>query len=158
MHPARAVKNVEKAQCEENNALRLFHVTMDPISKILAQSSTVAVIGLSSNPSRPSNEIARYLQQNGYRIIPVNPNETRVLGEQAYPDLASVPGQVDIVNIFRRPEHVPEIVSQAIAKGVKVVWMQPGTENYDAADAAQAAGIQTVVGMCLRVQHRHAQN
>jgi predicted CoA-binding protein len=130
---------------------------MDPITKILQQSHTVAVVGLSSNPARPSNDIARYLQKNGYRIIPVNPYETEVLGEKAYPDLASVPEQVDIVNIFRRPEYVPEIVRQAIAKGVKVIWMQPGTENYDAAEAAEAAGIQTVVGMCLRVQHRHAQ-
>jgi predicted CoA-binding protein len=131
---------------------------MDPISKILSQSKTIAVVGLSSNPARPSNEIARYLQQNGYRIIPVNPYETEVLGEKAYPDLAAIPEQVDIVNIFRRPEYVPDIVQQAIAKGVKVVWMQPGTENYDAADAAEAAGIQTVVGMCMRVQHRHAQS
>lgn len=130
---------------------------MDPIIKILEDSETVAVVGLSSNPDRPSYEIAEYLQHNGYRIIPVNPNETRVLGEKAYPDLASVPGPVDIVNIFRRPEYVPDIVKQAIAKGVKVVWMQPGTENYDAADAAEAAGIKTVVGMCLRVQHHRAQ-
>lgn len=131
---------------------------MDPISKILNESENVAVVGLSSNPDRPSYGIAQYLQTNGYHVIPVNPNETEVLGEKSYPDLASVPGPVDIVNIFRRPEYVPEIVKQAIAKGVKVVWMQPGTENYDAADAAEAAGIKTVVGMCLRVQHRHMQH
>lgn len=130
---------------------------MDPISKILSESQNVAVVGLSSNPERPSYGVAQYLQRNGYHVIPVNPNETEVLGEKAYPDLASVPNPVDIVNIFRRPEYVPDIVKQAIAKGVKVVWMQPGTENYDAADAAEAAGIKTVVGMCLRVQHRHMQ-
>lgn len=130
---------------------------MDPLAKILSESQNVAVVGLSSNPARPSYGIAQYLQRNGYRVIPVNPNETEVLGEKAYPDLASVPDPVDIVNIFRRPEYVPEIVNQAIAKGAKVVWMQPGTENYDAADAAEAAGIKTVVGMCLRVQHRHMQ-
>lgn len=130
---------------------------MDPISKILSESQNVAVVGLSSNPERPSYGVAQYLQRNGYHVIPVNPNETEVLGEKAYPDLASVPETVDIVNIFRRPEYVPDIVKQAIAKGVKVVWMQPGTENYDAADAAEAAGIKTVVGMCLRVQHRHVQ-
>lgn len=130
---------------------------MDPISKILSESQNVAVVGLSSNPERPSYGVAQYLQRNGYHVIPVNPNETEVLGEKAYPDLASVPETVDIVNIFRRPEYVPDIVKQAIAKGVKVVWMQPGTENYDAADAAEAAGIKTVVGMCLRVQHRHMQ-
>ncbi|MCC7161842.1 MAG: CoA-binding protein [Anaerolineae bacterium] len=129
---------------------------MDPIVKILQESKNIAVVGLSSNPRRPSYEVASYLQANGYRIIPVNPKETEVLGEKAYPDLTSVPTPVDVVDIFRRPEFVPEIVRQAIAKGVKVVWMQPGAENYDAADTAQTAGIQTVVGMCLRVQHHRA--
>lgn len=129
---------------------------MDPISKILSQAETIAVVGLSNNPARPSYDVAQYLQRSGYRIIPVNPNETEVLGERAYPDLMSVPGRIDIVDIFRRPEFVPEIVQQAIARGAQVVWMQPGTENYDAADAAEAAGIKTVVGMCLRVQHKRA--
>lgn len=129
---------------------------MDPISKILSEAETIAVVGLSSNPARPSHDVAAYLQRNGYRIIPINPNETEVLGEHAYPDLASVPGKIDIVDIFRRPEFVPEIVNQAIAKGAKVVWMQPGTENYDAAETAEAAGLKTVVGMCLRVQHKYA--
>lgn len=130
---------------------------MDPISKLLSEAETIAVVGLSNNPMRPSYDVSQYMQRMGYRIIPVNPNETEVLGEKAYPDLMSVPERVDVVNIFRRPEYVPDIVEQAIAKGAKVVWMQPGTENYDAADAAEAAGIQTVVGMCLRVQHRRAQ-
>ncbi len=129
---------------------------MDPISKILSQAETIAVVGLSNNPARPSYEVAAYLQRSGYRIIPINPNEQEVLGERAYPDLLSVPGTIDIVDIFRRPEYVPEIVQQAIVKGAKVVWMQPGTENYDAADLAEAAGLKTVVGMCLRVQHKHA--
>ena len=129
---------------------------MDPIQKILNESQTIAVVGLSNNPARPSYGVAQYLQQSGYRIIPVNPNEKQVLGEQAYPDLLAVPGRVDIVHIFRRPEYVPDIVKQAIAKNVRAVWMQPGTENYDAADAAEAAGITAVVGMCLRVQHKRA--
>lgn len=129
---------------------------MDPISKILDEAETIAVVGLSSNPARPSYDVARYLQRSGYRIIPVNPHETQVLGEVAYPDLLSVPEPVDIVDIFRRPEFVPEIVQQAVAVGAKVVWMQPGTENYDAADMAEAAGLKTVVGMCLRVQHKRA--
>ncbi len=130
---------------------------MDPIEKILSEAETIAVVGLSNNTARPAYDIAQYMQQNGYRIIPVNPLVKEVLGEKAYPDLASVPGRVDIVNIFRRPEFVPEIVQQAIAKNAKVVWMQPGAENYDAAEAAEAAGIKTIVGMCLRVQHRRAQ-
>ncbi len=131
---------------------------MDTVAKIIQEAHTIAVVGLSSNPQRPSHSVAKYLQEQGYRIIPVNPNETQVLGEKAYPDLVSVPGQIDIVDIFRRPEYVPEIVRQAIAKNAKVVWMQPGTENYDAADIAAAAGLVPIVGMCLRVQHKHAQS
>ncbi len=127
---------------------------MDPIQSILEESKTIAVVGLSGNPSKPSYEIARYLQDHGYRIIPVNPNEDQVLGEKAYPDVLSVPEPVDVVDVFRSPEAVPEIVDQAIQKKAKVVWMQPGAENYDAADTAEAAGLKAVVGMCMRVQHR----
>jgi len=129
---------------------------MDPLENILRQAETIAVVGLSNRTERPAYEVAQYLQRSGYRIIPVNPNVAEVLGEKAYPDLLSVPERVDIVDIFRRPEYVPEIVQQAIAKNVRVVWMQPGTENYDAAEQAEAAGIKTIVGMCLRVQHKHA--
>jgi uncharacterized protein len=127
---------------------------MNPIEEIIEQSKTIAVVGLSSKPSRPSNEVAAYLQQQGFKIIPVNPNETQVLGEQAYPDLLAVPGPVDIVDVFRNPAAVPDVVEQAIKKNAKVVWMQPGAENYDAADKAKAAGLKAIVGMCLRVQHR----
>lgn len=127
---------------------------MDPVQKTLNEAETIAVVGLSNNRERPAYEIAEYLQENGYRIIPVNPQETGVLGEKCYPDLLSVPERIDIVNIFRNPRYVPEIVQQAIAKGTKLVWMQPGAENYDAAEMAEAAGIQAIVGMCIRVQHR----
>jgi predicted CoA-binding protein len=130
---------------------------MDPIQEILANSKTIAVVGLSSKPHRDSNSVAKYLKRNGYKIIPVNPNETEIFGEKAYPDLLAVPEPIDVVQIFRRPEFVPEVVQQAIQKKAKVVWMQPGTENYDAADAAEAAGIKTVVGMCMRVEHRQAE-
>jgi predicted CoA-binding protein len=129
---------------------------MDPIARILEESDVIAVVGLSDNPERASYGVAQYLQKSGYRIIPVNPKVREVLGEPAYPDLLSVPAPVDIVNIFRNPVYVPEIVQQAITKGAKVVWMQPGAENYDAADLAEAAGIKAVVGMCMRVQHRRA--
>ncbi len=128
---------------------------MDPIQKILQESKTIAVVGLSSNPDRPSYSVSKYMQDHGYRIIPINPQEETVLGEKSYPDLMSVPDQIDIVDIFRRPEFVPEIVQQAIARNAKVVWMQPGTENYDAADMAEAAGIKTIVGMCMRVELKH---
>lgn len=131
---------------------------MDPLEKILRQAKTIAVVGLSNNTDRPAYDVARYLQRSGYRIIPVNPNEIQVLGEQAYPDLLSIPHPIDIVDIFRRPEYVPEIVRQAIARNARVVWMQPGAENYDAAEQAEAAGLVAIVGMCLRVQHKHSQS
>ncbi len=126
---------------------------MDPIQEILSQYKTIAVVGLSNNRARPSYEVAAYMQRQGYRIIPVNPNEQEVLGEKAYPDLRSVPGPVEVVDIFRNPAAVPDVVRQAIEKKAKVVWMQPGAENYDAADEAEAAGLKTVVGMCMRVEH-----
>ncbi len=127
---------------------------MDPIQEILEHSHTIAVVGLSNNPARPALEVAHYLQERGYKIIPINPKEKEVLGEKAYPDLPSVPVPVDVVDIFRDPEAVPEIVRQAVQIGAKVVWMQPGAENYDAADAAEAAGLKTVVGMCMMAEHR----
>lgn len=130
---------------------------MDPIQEILEKSNSIAVVGLSANPARPSYEVAEYLQRAGYRIIPVNPNVVEVLGEKAYPDLISIPGPIDIVDVFRNPNAVPEVVRQAIQKKAQVVWLQPGAENYDAADAAEAAGLKTVVGMCMRVQHRQRQ-
>jgi predicted CoA-binding protein len=130
---------------------------MDPILEILQLSKTIAVVGLSSNPARPSFQVAEYLQKQGYQIIPVNPYVTEVLGEKAYPDLLSVPVAVDVVDVFRKPDAVPELVRQAIQKKAKVVWMQPGAENYDAADAAESAGLKAVVGMCMRVQHKQRQ-
>jgi uncharacterized protein len=130
---------------------------VDPILEILQTSKTIAVVGLSNNPAKPSYGVAEYLQREGYHIIPVNPNLNEVLGERAYPDLLSVPDPIDVVDVFRNPDAVPEIVAQAIQKKAKVVWMQPGAENYDAAEAAEAAGLITVVGMCMRVQHRQRQ-
>ena len=112
------------------------------------------MVGLSSNPDRPSNEVAMYLLRAGYTIIPVNPNETEVLGHKSYPDLLSVPEPIDVVDIFRNPEAVPAIVEQAIQKHAKVVWMQPGAENYDAADRAEQAGLKTIVGMCMMAMHQ----
>jgi uncharacterized protein len=127
---------------------------VDPIQSILESAKTIAVVGLSSKRNRPSYGVAEYLQKQGYRIIPVNPNEAEVLGERAYPDLLSVPEAIDVVDVFRNPSALPGIVSQAIQKQAKVVWMQPGAENYDAADAAEAAGLKTVIGMCMRAQHK----
>ena len=127
---------------------------VDPITKILRESKTIAVVGLSSNPMRPSHEVTEYMQRAGYRIIPVNPNETEVLGEKSYTRLEDVPEKVDVVNIFRRAEEVPPVVESAIRVGARVVWMQFGIENEEAAERARAAGLAVVQDACILIEHR----
>ncbi|HKW63087.1 MAG TPA: CoA-binding protein [Candidatus Acidoferrum sp.] len=126
----------------------------DPIAEILKKCKTIAVVGLSSNPMRPSHEVSEYMQRAGYRIIPVNPNETEVLGAKSYPRLEDVPGKVDVVNIFRRAEEVPPVVESAIRIGAPVVWMQLGIENEEAAEKARAAGLAVVEDACILIEHR----
>jgi predicted CoA-binding protein len=123
---------------------------------VLSSARTIAVVGLSDKPDRDSNEVARYLQSQGYRIVPVNPMLTEVLGEKAYPSLASIPPEVkvDIVDVFRRSDQVPPIVDEAIARGDRVVWMQLGVENAAAAAKARAAGMTVFENLCIMVQHR----
>src|SRR3954453_17208984 len=115
---------------------------------------TIAVVGLSDNAARPSYGVARYLQQQGYRIIPVNPNVREVLGEQAYPDLISVPDAIDLVDIFRRSDKVAPSVDEAITKGVSTIWMQLGVVDEQAAQRARDAGITVIMNRCLAVEHR----
>lgn len=126
----------------------------DPIGDILKAYKTIAVVGLSSNPMRPSHAVTRYMQQSGYRIIPVNPNETQVLGEKSYARLEDVPQKIDIVDIFRRAEDVPAVVEGAIRAGAKVVWMQLGIENEQAAEKARAQGITVVMDACVLIEHK----
>jgi uncharacterized protein len=126
----------------------------DPITEILKKCKTVAVVGLSSNPMRPSHEVTEYMQSAGYRIIPVNPNETGVLGERSYARLEDVPEKVDVVNIFRRADEVPAVVESAIRVGARVVWMQLGIENEEAAEKARAAGLAVVEDACILIEHR----
>ena len=126
----------------------------DPILDILQHYKTIAVVGLSSNPMRPSHGVSEYLQSAGYRIIPVNPNEKEVLGEKSYARLEDVLEKIDIVDIFRRPEEVPPVVESAIRIGAKVVWMQLGIANEAAAQKAQAAGLTVVMDACLLVEHK----
>ena len=127
---------------------------MNRISEILHTSRTIAVVGLSGKRYRPSYGVAEYLQRVGYRIIPVNPMETEVLGERSYPDLDSVPEHIDLVDIFRRSEFVPEIVEAAIRKGAKAVWMQEGVIHDAAAARAEAAGLAVVMDRCILKDHR----
>ncbi len=127
---------------------------MKRITDILRSARTIAVVGLSGKRFRPSFGVAEYLQRAGYRIIPVNPGETEVLGEKAYPDLDSAPEPIDIVDIFRRSEHVPAIVEAAVRKGAQAVWMQEGVVHEDAARRAEAAGLAVVMDRCILKEHR----
>lgn len=125
----------------------------DPISSILRQSKTIAVVGLSNSPLRPSHGVSAYMQSHGYRIIPVNPNIKGSLGEKAYASLLDVPDKIDIVNVFRRSEFVEEVVDQAIQLKVPAVWMQEEVVNQAAAKRARAAGIFVVMDRCILKEH-----
>src|SRR5580700_2879975 len=127
---------------------------MANIPEILKSSRTIAVVGLSGNPMRVSNGVAAYMQRVGYRIIPVNPQETEVLGEKSYARLEDVPEKIDIVDVFRRPEFVGEIVESAIKLGAKTVWLQEGVVNEAAADRARSAGLNVVMDRCILKDHR----
>ena len=126
----------------------------DAILELLKNYKTIAVVGLSSNPMRPSYDVTEYMQAAGYRIIPVNPNERKVLGEKSYARLEEVPEKIEIVNVFRRAEEVPAVVDSAIRVGAKVVWMQQGVENEEAAEKARAAGLVVIEDACILVEHR----
>jgi predicted CoA-binding protein len=124
------------------------------IKEILEIYKNIAVVGISSQTWRPSYSVSRYMQTVGYRIIPVNPNETEVLGEKAYASLDDVPGPIEIVDIFRRPEFVPDVVEAAIRRKARVIWMQLGVVNEAAAARARAAGLEVVMDRCILVEHR----
>jgi len=130
------------------------NATAEEVRQILATARTVAVVGLSDKPERDSHRVAAYLQQAGYRVIPVNPHLTTVLGEPAYPHLRAIPERVDVVDIFRKPEAVPEIVADAIAIGARAVWMQDGIVHNAAAERARAAGLVVVMNKCMMREHR----
>lgn len=125
----------------------------ETIRELLEKTRTIAVVGLSPKPDRPSWRVAEYLQAAGYEIIPVNPNAQEVLGEKSYPDLLSIPTRVDLVNVFRRPEDCLPIAEQAVAIKAKALWLQQGIVNLEAADVARKAGLAVVMDACLAVEH-----
>lgn len=125
----------------------------DAIRQILADCRTIAVVGASSNPARASNHVAAYMKAQGYRVIPVNPNEQTVVGEPAYPSLTAVPGPIELVDIFRKSEDVRPIVEEAIARGAKAIWMQEGVVNEAAAQLAREAGLAVVMDRCWLKDH-----
>ena len=128
----------------------------DELRRWLVGARTIAVVGLSDKPERDSNEVARYLQSVGYRVVPVNPMLPEVLGERSYPSISAIPPDVhlDIVDIFRRSDQVPPVVDEAIARGAGAIWMQLGVRHDEAAARAEAAGVPVVQDLCIMVQHR----
>ena len=124
------------------------------MKEILLSARTIASVGLSSNQEKESYWIVSYLKEQGYRIIPVNPTATEILGETVYPNLSAIPDKVDVVQVFRKPEDVPPVVEEAIKIGAKVVWMQEGIVNEEAAQKAREAGLQVVMDACMRATHR----
>jgi predicted CoA-binding protein len=126
------------------------------IREILHRARTIAIVGLSSNQLRPSNYVGFYLQRHGYRVIPVNPNERSALDEPAYPSLADVPVPIDVVDVFRASQFVPDIAEQAVAVGAKALWMQFGVISIRGAEIAAQGGLKVVVDRCMKVEHaRH---
>lgn len=137
--------------------MSLTYVPADAeLRSILGDAKTIAVVGLSDNPLRDSFEVAEFLQRKGYRIIPVNPNVTEILGETSYPSLTEIPDDVvvDVVDVFRRAEHAPEIARQAVELGAKVLWLQDGIVNEDARRTAEDAGLSVIMGVCIRDTER----
>jgi len=123
------------------------------LQQIFSDYRTIAVVGLSPKTNRPSNQVAAYLQQAGYRIIPVNPGQSTILGEKCYPDLRAIPEQVEVVDIFRRSDQVEPIVRDAVAIGARVIWMQQGITNEEAAAFADQAGLTVIMDRCMKVDH-----
>jgi predicted CoA-binding protein len=138
----------------EGCEIPLHNAASEEIRALLKSAHTIAVVGLSDKPDRDSYRVAAYLQQHGYRIIPVNPAVTEVLGEKSYASLRDVPDKIDVVDVFRRPDAVPPIVDDAIAIGARAVWMQEGIVHNAAADKARAAGLQVVMNKCILKEHR----
>lgn len=126
----------------------------EALRKLLTASRRIAVVGCSPKPERDSHDVAKYLLQAGYEVVPVNPGRSEILGQKCYPDVASIPGRVDIVDVFRSPEHMPAVVEDAIRAQAPCVWMQLETSHPDAVKRADAAGLDVVVDKCIKVAHR----
>ncbi|MBM4326906.1 MAG: CoA-binding protein [Deltaproteobacteria bacterium] len=123
------------------------------LKKLFQEIRTIAVVGLSDNQSKPSNRVAAYLKNKGYKIVPVNPGAEEILGEKSYPDLKSIPVPVDVVDVFRRPEFVPQVAEDAVAIGAKVLWLQEDITHEEAAKKARAAGLTVVQDACMLEEH-----
>ena len=136
-------------QCEISD----YNPPSEKIKAILEQYKTVAILGLSPKPERDSYKVAKYLKENHYRIVPVNPGQKEILGEKCYPNLKAIPFSIDVVDIFRKPEGIPPVVDDAIEVAAKVVWMQLGLAHNQAADKARKAGLGVVMNKCIKTEH-----
>lgn len=130
-----------------------YNPPAEEVRAVLKKYKTVAVVGLSPKPERDSHKVAKYLKEEGYDVIPVNPGQKEILGLKSYPSLKAIPIPVDVVDIFRRPEAIPPIVDDAIEIGAKVVWMQLGIAHNEAADKARKAGLEVVMDKCMKIEH-----
>lgn len=130
-----------------------YNPPSEKIKAILEKYKEVAIVGLSPKPERDSHKVAKYLKENGYRIVPVNPGQKEILGERCYPNLKAIPFLVEVVDIFRKPEAIPPVVDDAIEIGAKVVWMQIGLAHNQAADKARKAGLEVVMNKCIKIEH-----
>ncbi|WP_115990837.1 CoA-binding protein [Cohnella lupini] len=128
------------------------HPSRDEIKQLLLDTQTIAVVGLSDDPSKTSHMVSEAMQSKGYRIVPVNPNAASILGETSYPSLKDIPFPVDVVNVFRRPEHTPPIAEEAVAIGAKALWLQLGIANEDAARIATEGGLRIIMDRCIKVE------
>ncbi len=126
---------------------------MSELASILGSAKRIAVVGLSADPGRPSHGVARYLIAHGYEVVPVNPNETEILGLESYPSLTAVPGPVDVVDVFRRPEAVPAIAREAVEIGAKALWLQLGVISPEGERIAREGGLDVVVDRCIEIEH-----
>jgi predicted CoA-binding protein len=150
--------NFEDVERGKDEFTAVHQVSDDHLKDILNATKSIAVVGISDRKNAPAHSVPVYLQKQGYQIFPVNPKYEHVLGEKAYPNLLAVGESVDVVLVFRRSEFVPEIIQQAIEIGVKVVWMQEGIVNLDAAEAAKDAGMEVIMDTCMRATHQRLLN
>ena len=140
---------VSDLQCE----IPEYNPPSEKIKAILEKYKTVAIVGLSPKPERDSYKVAKYLKENHYRIVPVNPGQKEILGEKCYPNLKAIPFPIDVVDIFRKPEAISPVVDDGIEIGAKVVWMQLGLAHNQAADKARKAGLEVVMNKCIKIEH-----
>jgi len=145
----------QKSKAKDLNSMPDL-LLMEEIRCMLRQYKTIAVVGLSPKPARPSYQVASYLQDAGYRVIPVNPGQNEILGQTCYPTLSAIPEPVEIVDIFRKPTEVTGVVEEAVTIGAKVIWMQSGIINQEAANIASQAGLSVIMDRCLKVDHMNS--